>query len=91
MTDDAIIKRMAGRLIHPVSGRVYHKIFNPPAKEGVDDDTGEALVQREDDQESTVRKRLEVYHHQTSPLIAYYKDWMNSGDGICSSLSSSLW
>ncbi len=78
--DSAIIERMAGRLIHPSSGRVYHKSFNPPAQPGVDDETGEALVQREDDQESTVRKRLAVYHEQTSPLIAYYKDWMSSGD-----------
>lgn len=71
--DDEIVKRVTGRRIHPSSGRVYHKIYHPPKKQGLDDETGEALVQREDDQEETVRKRLQVYHEQTKPLISYYK------------------
>lgn len=73
--DDAeIIKRMSGRRIHPASGRSYHVVFNPPRVENRDDETGEPLVQREDDREDTVRKRLEVYHSQTAPLIRYYSD-----------------
>ena len=73
--DDAeIIKRMSGRRIHPASGRSYHVVFNPPRVENRDDETGEPLVQREDDREDTVRKRLEVYHTQTAPLIRYYSD-----------------
>ena len=70
--DEEIVARLSGRRVHPGSGRVYHVIHNPPAQEGVDDETGEALVQRDDDQEDTVRKRLEVYHSQTSPLIDFY-------------------
>lgn len=70
--DEEIIRRMSGRRIHPASGRTYHVIFNPPKEKGKDDVTGEPLVQREDDKEETVRKRLEVYHQQTSPLIEYY-------------------
>lgn len=70
--DEEIIRRMSGRRIHPGSGRSYHVVFNPPREEGKDDVTGEALVQRDDDQEETVRKRLQVYHEQTSPLIDYY-------------------
>lgn len=73
--DDEIIRRMSGRRVHPGSGRTYHVLFNPPKQEGRDDQTGEALVQREDDREETVKKRLEVYHQQTSPLIAYYSEW----------------
>ncbi|KDE39552.1 MAG: adenylate kinase [Nitrincola lacisaponensis] len=73
--DEEIIKRMSGRRVHPGSGRTYHVIFNPPKVEGVDDVTGEELVQRADDQEDTVRQRLNVYHDQTKPLINYYKGW----------------
>jgi adenylate kinase len=70
--DDEIINRMSGRRVHPASGRVYHVKFNPPKAEGRDDLTGEPLVQRDDDREETVRKRLEVYRSQTRPLIDYY-------------------
>ena len=70
--DEEIIKRMSGRRIHPASGRTYHVQFNPPKVENIDDITGEPLVQRDDDKEETVRKRLQVYHSQTSPLIDYY-------------------
>ncbi len=70
--DDEIIERMGGRRIHPASGRVYHVKFNPPKTENQDDKTGEALIQRDDDAEQTVRKRLDVYHKQTAPLIDYY-------------------
>ena len=74
--DDAeIIKRMSGRRVHLSSGRTYHLIYNPPKQKGIDDITGEALIQREDDQEATVKKRLDVYHEQTEPLIDYYSDW----------------
>jgi adenylate kinase len=73
--DEEIIKRMSGRRIHPGSGRTYHVEFNPPRQEGKDDVTGEPLVQRDDDKEETVRKRLQVYHEQTSPLIEYYSKW----------------
>ncbi len=73
--DDEIIKRMSGRRVHLASGRTYHVIFNPPKFEGKDDVTGEALVQRDDDQEDTVRKRLAVYHAQTEPLVEYYSKW----------------
>jgi len=78
--DEEIIKRMSGRRAHLASGRTYHVIFNPPKVDGKDDVTGEALVQRDDDKEETVRKRLEVYHSQTEPLIDYYKSWQSSGD-----------
>jgi adenylate kinase len=71
--DEEIITRMSGRRVHPGSGRVYHVNFNPPKEEGRDDLTGEPLVQREDDREDTVRKRLEVYRAQTRPLIDYYQ------------------
>jgi len=70
--DEEIIERMGGRRIHPASGRVYHVKFNPPKIEDQDDETGEALIQRDDDAEHTVRKRLDVYHEQTAPLIDYY-------------------
>lgn len=80
--DDAeIIKRMGGRRIHPASGRSYHVIFNPPKVENTDDVTGEPLIQRDDDKEETVRKRLEIYHSQTSPLIEYYSS-ASTGSGI---------
>jgi adenylate kinase len=79
--DGEIIRRMSGRRVHLASGRTYHLVFNPPKVEGKDDVTGEALIQRDDDQEETVRKRLEVYHDQTEPLIDYYTKWAESGDG----------
>ncbi len=78
--DAEIIKRMSGRRVHLASGRTYHLIFNPPKEEGKDDVTGEALIQRDDDHEETVRKRLDVYHAQTEPLIDYYKNWESSGE-----------
>ena len=78
--DSAIIERMSGRRSHPASGRTYHVKFNPPKVPGKDDVTGEDLVQRPDDREDTVRKRLEVYRAQTKPLIAYYEKWAASGD-----------
>jgi adenylate kinase len=78
--DDEIIKRMSGRRAHLASGRTYHVVFNPPKQEGKDDVTGEPLVQRDDDKEETVRKRLEVYHDQTEPLIGYYQKWEGSGE-----------
>ncbi len=77
--DEEIVSRLSGRRVHPGSGRVYHVQHNPPKQEGLDDETGEPLVQRDDDQEDTVRKRLEVYHSQTSPLIDFYQD-MVGGD-----------
>jgi adenylate kinase len=78
--DEEIVRRMSGRRIHPASGRTYHVVFNPPRTEGVDDVTGEPLIQRDDDSEETVRKRLQVYHSQTAPLIEYYTTWRKSGD-----------
>jgi adenylate kinase len=78
--DAEIIKRMSGRRVHLASGRTYHITFNPPKDEGKDDVTGEALIQRDDDQEETVRNRLDVYHAQTEPLIDYYKSWISSGE-----------
>lgn len=78
--DEEIIKRMSGRRVHLASGRTYHLIFNPPKVAGTDDATGEPLIQRDDDKEETVKKRLEVYHNQTEPLIGYYKKWEASGD-----------
>ncbi|HWR00748.1 MAG TPA: adenylate kinase [Chlorobaculum sp.] len=77
--DEEIIRRMSGRRVHPASGRTYHIIFNPPAVAGKDDVTGDDLVQREDDAEETVRKRLKVYHDQTEPLIGYYSDLAKNG------------
>ncbi|MGB5617461.1 MAG: adenylate kinase [Desulfobacterales bacterium] len=77
--DQEIIKRMSGRRVHLASGRTYHVTFNPPKAEGKDDATGEPLIQRDDDKEETVRKRLDVYHNQTEPLIGYYKKWETSG------------
>jgi adenylate kinase len=79
--EDDIIRRMSGRRTHPASGRSYHVEFNPPRIAGRDDVTGEPLVQREDDREETVRKRLEVYRRQTRPLIDYYSKWAAQGDG----------
>lgn len=78
--DEEIILRMSGRRTHPGSGRTYHVKFNPPKAEGRDDVTGEPLVQRDDDREETVRRRLEVYRAQTRPLVDYYGAWAASGD-----------
>jgi adenylate kinase len=72
---DAIIERMSGRRVHVASGRTYHVRFNPPKHDGLDDHTGEALIQRDDDKEETVKKRLEVYSAQTRPLVDYYASW----------------
>lgn len=78
--EDEIVLRMSGRRVHPASGRSYHVKFNPPRAPDRDDATGEPLIQREDDRETTVRKRLEVYRSQTQPLVAYYTRWAASGD-----------
>ena len=78
--DSEIIKRMSGRRVHLASGRTYHVTFNPPKVEGKDDITGEDLVQRPDDVENTVIKRLDIYHEQTQPLVDYYTAWEKSGD-----------
>lgn len=78
--DESIIERMSGRWTHPGSGRTYHVKFNPPKVAGADDLTGEPLVQRDDDREETVRKRLEVYHAQTQPLVQWYDTWAATGD-----------
>jgi adenylate kinase len=78
--DSAIVERMSGRRVHVASGRTYHDRFNPPRVAGVDDVTGEPLIQRVDDQEETVKKRLAVYAEQTRPLVEYYQRWAASGD-----------
>ncbi len=78
--DESIVERMDGRRCHPGSGRVYHVKFNPPKVDGVDDVTGEPLVQRDDDRAETVKKRLDVYHNQTEVLLGYYNEWARSGD-----------
>lgn len=75
VADQEIISRISGRRVHEGSGRVYHIEHNPPKVDGKDDATGEALIQREDDKEETVRKRLEIYHSQTAPLVQYYQAW----------------
>jgi adenylate kinase len=72
--DEEIIRRMSGRRVHPASGRTYHVLYNPPEREGLDDETGEQLIQRDDDKEETVRERLAVYREQTEPLVGYYKE-----------------
>ena len=77
--DEEIIKRMSGRRVHVASGRTYHVVFNPPKVEGKDDVTGEDLIQRDDDQEDTVKARLKVYHDQTEPLIAFYSKEADAG------------
>lgn len=77
--DQEIIQRMSGRRVHPASGRTYHVVFHPPKVAGKDDLTGEDLIQRPDDAEETVIKRLNVYHEQTQPLVAFYNDWQTSG------------
>jgi adenylate kinase len=78
--DSEIITRMSGRRVHLASGRTYHVTFNPPKEEGKDDVTGEPLIQRDDDQEQTVKARLKVYHDQTEPLVAFYSGWATSGE-----------
>lgn len=80
VADSEIVERMGGRRVHLASGRTYHVKFNPPKLEGKDDVTGEDLIQRDDDQEETVIKRLHVYHSQTQPLIEYYSTWFATGD-----------
>lgn len=79
VSDQEIVSRMSGRRVHLPSGRTYHVLFNPPKVEGKDDITGEDLIQRPDDVEDTVIKRLNVYHDQTKPLVDYYTAWMQSG------------
>lgn len=78
--DQDIIDRMAGRRVHLASGRTYHISYNPPKVAGKDDVTGEDLIQRDDDKEETVRKRLDIYHSQTKPLVTFYTTWKNAGD-----------
>ena len=78
--DAEIVKRMSGRRVHVASGRTYHVVFNPPKVAGKDDVTGEDLIQRDDDKEETVKKRLDVYHAQTEPLVKYYSDWAARGE-----------
>ena len=103
VADAEIIKRMSGRRVHLASGRTYHVVFNPPKAEGKDDETGEDLVQRKDDEEETVKERLKVYHDQTEPLIAFYGkeaeagncryvkiDGVGSVDGIRDSIFAAL-
>ena len=80
VADEEIIERMSGRRVHPASGRTYHIRFNPPRVAGKDDVTGEDLIQRDDDTEETVRKRLQIYHSQTKPLLEYYSTWAATGD-----------
>jgi adenylate kinase len=80
--DDEIVKRLSGRRVHLDSGRVYHVVYNPPKVEGMDDVSGEPLIQRDDDKEDTVRKRLAVYHEQTEPLVAFYESREAGGDKV---------
>jgi adenylate kinase len=80
VNDEEILRRMSGRRVHPASGRSYHIVFNPPRVAGTDDLSGEPLVQRDDDKEETVRKRIATYHAQTKPLVEYYSRWAQSGD-----------
>ncbi len=80
VADEEIVERMSGRRVHPGSGRTYHLRFNPPKLAGQDDTTGEDLIQRDDDQEETVKKRLQIYHSQTKPLLDYYRAWAATGD-----------
>jgi adenylate kinase len=78
--DEEIVSRISGRRVHPGSGRIYHILHKPPKKTGLDDNTGEYLIQREDDNEMTIKKRLEIYHQQTKPLISFYKYWHQNND-----------
>jgi len=82
VADDEIVNRLGGRRVHPNSGRVYHVSFNPPKVKGKDDETGEDLIQREDDQEETIRTRLDVYHEQTEPLVKFYQDLEVQGEAV---------
>ncbi len=87
--DDEIVQRLSGRRVHPASGRVYHIQHNPPKEEGKDDETGEALIQRDDDQEATIRERLKVYHDQTRPLVEYYHTYAEQSESapVCIKVS----
>jgi adenylate kinase len=80
--DEEIVKRLSGRRLHPDSGRIYHVDYNPPKVAGKDDETGEELIQRDDDKEDTVRKRLAVYHEQTKPLVDFYTKLQSQGSGV---------
>lgn len=80
VSDEDIIRRLSGRRVHLASNRIYHMEFNPPQQDGLDDLTGEPLIQRDDDREDTIRKRLEVYHSQTEPLVEYYQTWAALND-----------
>jgi len=80
--DASIIERISGRRVHPASGRSYHLKFNPPKTAGRDDVTGDELIQRDDDKEETVKKRLDVYQKQTRPLVEYYSSWAAGGDAV---------
>lgn len=88
--DEEIVQRLSGRRVHSASGRVYHLIHQPPKQEGLDDETGEPLVQRPDDQEETIRKRLTVYHEQTEPLVGFYKGLLSSNHQSAPSYSQIL-
>ena len=88
--DKEIVNRMSGRRVHPGSGRNYHVLYNPPQTEGVDDNTGEPLVQREDDKPETVLKRLDVYHEETKPLSDFYKKVSEGGSLVYSSVDGSI-
>jgi len=82
VNDDEIVRRLSGRRSHPASGRVYHVEYNPPRVAGRDDETGEALIQREDDREDTVRRRLDIYHRDTKPLVAHYRNLAQEGSPL---------
>jgi len=87
--DDVIVSRMSGRRVHPGSGRNYHIDYNPPKIEGIDDESGEALIQREDDKPETVLKRLDVYHEQTEPLTNFYKEISSKSELVYFSVDGS--
>ena len=80
--DDEIVKRLSGRRVHPGSGRVYHMVYNPPKNDNQDDETGEELIQRDDDKEDTVRNRLAVYHEQTKPLVDFYREQQKTNPAL---------